>query len=184
MSLIEVVVTGYSIIVAFCLARLLDGIRPAAQRGSRYWVHFAWIINKIANVLITYWVTWSYSSESLSFIQFIITLVPAIVIYLQCDALVTQQPEEVTSWRDHYYEISRYFFGMNIALGVGLVAQAFFAGSSDFPMPIYVMLGVFTVISLVGYLSRSHLVHSVIACISMFNLLIGVPTYLSLSVTG
>lgn len=181
MSLIEVVVTGYSIIVAFCLARLLDGIRPGAQRPSRYWVHFVWIINKILNVLITYWVTWSYSADELSFIQFMITLFPAIIIYLQCDALVTKQPEQVQSWRDHYYEVSSYFFGMNIALGIGLIAQAYFAGSNSFPGPIYLMLCVFVLLSFVGYRAKTHAVHRVIAIIAAVNLGIAVPTYLSLA---
>lgn len=181
MSLLEVVVTGYSIIVAFCLARLLDGIRPSTKSSVSYWVHFVWIINKTTNVLITYWVTWSYSADSLNFIQFIITLLPAIIIYLQCDALVTKNPEQIASWRDHYYEIAKYFFGMNIALGISLIAQAYFAGSSDFPRPIYVMLCVMTLISAVGYFARTHAYHRVIAIITLLNLSVGVPTYLSLT---
>ena len=179
MSLLEVVVTGYSIIVAFCLARLLDGIRPSMKSCSTYWVHFVWIINKTANVLITYWVTWAYSAESLSFIQFIITLLPAIIIYLQCDALVTKTPEQVSSWRTHYYEVAKYFFGMNIALGICLMAQAYFAGSSDFPRPIYFFLCAMTLVSAIGYIANTHAWHRVIAIIALLNLCIGVPAYLS-----
>ena len=181
MSLIEVVVTGYSIIVAFCLARLLDGIRPATQSESMYWVHLVWILNKIMNVLITYWVTWSYSSENLSFVQFLLTLFPAILIYLQCDALVTKQPEQIASWKEHYYHVSKYFFGMNVALGLGLIAQAVFAGSSNFPTPIYLMLCAMILVSGVGYVAKTHAVHRVLAVISFLNLSVGVPAYLSMA---
>lgn len=36
--------------------------------------------------------------------------------YLQSTSLVTTNPSEITSWRDHFYSIRRWFFAINILL--------------------------------------------------------------------
>ncbi len=184
MSLTEVVVTGYSIIVALCLARLLDGIRPAVQKDARYWVHFVWILNKILNVLIIYWVTWAYMDETLSFGQFLLILLPPVIVYLQCDALVTKNPENVPQWRSHYFNVSRYFFGLNVALGLFLMVQGAFASSDDFPNVLYGMLGMMAAVSSVGYLTKRDAVHAALAAIALVNLSIGFGGYLTQQIVG
>lgn len=179
MSQVEVVITGYSIIVALAIARLLDGLRPAIAAGAMYWVHSLWVVNKLINVLVIYWATWFFIDESVNFAQFLLVLAPPAIVYLQCDALLSKHPEDVTDWRSYFYANRRFFFIANAILGVALLLQTQFASSEAYPVAVYVLLGLLTLVSVIGAISGNPKLHAAIAVIAFLNLTAGFAAQLS-----
>ena len=179
MTQIEMVMTGYSIIVALCLARLLDGLRPAWQAEKRYWVHYVWIINKIVNVLVLYWATWFFLEEQLNLAQFFLVLAPPSLVYLQCDALLSKSPDSVGDWRAHYYSNRRFFFFANFLLSPLILGQLIMTGNT-FPDVVYVLLGLLAFVSLLGAFFSHERLHAGLAIIALLNLTLGFTAQLSL----
>ena len=179
MSQVELVMTGYSIIVALCLARLLDALRPAAVAGARYWVHYAWVIIKIMNILVLYWATWAFLDQNLTFALFILILAPPSIVYLQCDALLSKSPDDVESWYDHFYDNRRFFFFANAALAPVIIAQLALTGGAGVPTPVYALLALLAVVSLAGALIANPRVQSVIAVLALLNITAGFTAQLT-----
>jgi len=179
MSQVEMIMTGYSIIVALCLARLLDGIRPAWQADRRYWVHYLWIINKMINVLVIYWATWYFLGEKLNLAQFFLVLVPPSLVYLQCDALLSKSPDTVEDWRTHFYANRRFFFFTNFLLSPFILGQLILTGN-EFPNTVYILLGFLAVMSLLGTFFSNPRLHAALAIIALLNLTAGFTAQLSL----
>lgn len=179
MSQVELVMTGYSIIVALCLARLLDALRPAAVAEARYWVHYAWVIIKIMNILVLYWATWAFLDKPLTFALFILILAPPSIVYLQCDALLSKSPDDVTSWYDHFYDNRRFFFFANTLLAPVLMGQLALTGGAAVPAAVYGLLGLLAVVSLVGALVANPRVQAIIAVLATLNITAGFAAQLT-----
>lgn len=179
MSQVEVVITGYSIIVALAIARLLDGLRPALAADAVYWVHSLWVVNKLINVLVIYWATWFFLDESVNFAQFLLVLAPPAIVYLQCDALLSKHPEDIDDWHVYFYANRRFFFLANAALGIALILQTQFAAGQSYPVAVYVLLVILTLVSIVGAISANPRLHAAIAVIAFFNLTAGFAGQLS-----
>src|SRR2546426_9937193 len=117
MNLFEYVAVGFSMVLSLGVVRLLDGLRPALVPGRRYWVHAPWLVQKLLNHAIYWWifgslregVTWTLAS----FLW--VLLVPGL-LFLQATALVTTNPSAIASWRDHFFDIRRGFFSVAIVL--------------------------------------------------------------------
>ena len=165
--------------MALCLARLLDGIRPAWEADKRYWVHYLWIINKIINVLVLYWATWYFLEDELTLAQYFLVLAPPSLVYLQCDALLSKSPDTVVDWRTHFYANRRFFFFANFLLSPFILAQLILTGN-DFPQAVYVLLGLLAVMSLLGTISSNPRLHAGLAVIALINLTVGFTAQLSL----
>lgn len=179
MEQLEVIMTGYSILVALSIARLLDGLRPAFKADARYFVHTLWLLNKLINVLVVYWATWYFTGDAISFAQFLIILTPPAIVYLQVDALLSKKPEEVEDWRAHFYANHRFLFMANFALGLSLLAQILWASNKSYPPQVFFLLGMLSLVSLVGAWSKSHRVHVAIVALAFLNLTAGFTAQLT-----
>src|SRR2546427_7257412 len=117
MNFFEHVAVAFSMVLSFGVVRLLDGLRPALVPGRRYWVHALWFVQKLLNHAFYWWgflslregVAWTLAS----FLW--VLLVPGL-LFLQATALVTTNPSAVASWRDHFFDIRRWFFSVDIVL--------------------------------------------------------------------
>lgn len=178
MSQVEMVMTGYSIIVAFCLARLLDGVRPAWQVEKRYWVHYLWIINKIINVIVLYWATWYFLQNELNLAQYFLVLAPPSLVYLQCEALLSKSPDTVEDWRAHFYTNRKFFFFSNFLLSPLILCQLILTGNV-FPNAVYALLALLAAMSLLGTFIASPRLHAGLAIIALINLTVGFTAQLS-----
>ena len=96
--------------------RLLEGGLSAFARSRAYPVHAAWLIMKFVNHFLYWWILWGARGGNVkwNFPMFLLTALPAVVLYLQSALLVSSSPRSVSSWRDHYYSIARPFFGLNV----------------------------------------------------------------------
>jgi hypothetical protein len=117
MGLFEHVAVGFSMVLSFGVARLLDGLRPALAPGKRYWVHALWLVQKLFGAALYWWgfvsfregITWTLAS-------FLWMLLPPGFLFLQATVLVGSNPTGVASWRDHFFDIRRWFFSVDVAL--------------------------------------------------------------------
>ncbi len=112
MTLFEFVTVAVSIVLSFGIVRLLDGLRPAFDAGRRYWAHAIWLVITLNGHVMTWWTLWSLARDvEWNYGRFLWLLVGPGILYLMSTALVTDEPRAVPSWRDHYFEIRRWFFG-------------------------------------------------------------------------
>jgi hypothetical protein len=174
MTLFEYISVAVSLVMSLCVVRLLDGLRFAATRQRRYWVHLLWVLTKLLNCAIFWWVLWAVrESTPWNFASFMWVLLFPGTLYLQCTALVTTTPSEISTWRDHFYAIRRWFFAMNLLLvGYALFSSAIFLSAplldlSRAPMAVLFLLNV------LGVLSASPRLHGVLAVIAFLANLLG-----------
>jgi hypothetical protein len=117
MGLFEYVTVAVSIVLGLGIMRLLDGVRFALLQPARYWVHCLWIATKLLNHAIFWWRLWAgRDTLDWNFGSFMWMLAFPGILYLQSTALVTTNPSAVSSWREHFYSIRVWFFGINLLL--------------------------------------------------------------------
>ena len=166
MTIFEYMSVASSLIVALTFAQGLKGLRSVLDRERRYWVHALWLFIKLANPIIFWWAMWSYHDypEYWNMAHFTVVLVVPSLMYLQVFSLVSEAPHLVTSWREHFYSQHKWFFGLNILLGVLVSIQ--FLNIFD-PAPILILptvvYGIITVLSIAGYASENPKLHAFIA---------------------
>ncbi len=178
MSQIELVMTGYSIIIAMCLARLLDGIRPSLAVDRRYWVHAAWVFNKLINSVLFFWATWYFLDEQMNFAEFVLVLAPPSLVYFQCDALLSKNPDAVVDWRQHFFANRKQFFAANFLLGPLVLLQLHVIAELPFPSTVSALMGLLMLMSVLGFFATSHRWQAVIATVAILNLTVGLSVQL------
>ena len=161
MTFFEYISVAIAIVISFGVVRLLDGVSHAAGR-NRYWPHLAWVGIKFVQCFNAWWMLWASRDVSWDYGRFLVQLAPPLILYLQATALVTSSPQSVESWRAHYYAVRRRFFGLNFFLGFAFYfANRVAASSEAYTTP---WTGaVVAAVSIVGFVSDSHRVHSALA---------------------
>ncbi len=170
LSQFEFILTGFSIVLALSIARLLDGLRPTFAPGRFFWIHAVWVIIKLLDTTVYFWAAWiNRDIGSWSFTDYLILIASPGILYLQANALVTTQPDAVDDWRDHYFSVHRWFFVANFLLApVGLLA-AHLAAHQPFPNASTVAFGIVAVLSMAAAVSSNSRVHAAVAVLSMAN---------------
>ena len=129
MSLFEYLTVAISIVLALSLVRLVDGLRIAGDRTTRYWVHLAFVLILLLGAAINFWNFWAFRDADWTLPKFLLALAsPAAVFFIAC-SLVPENPSAVTSWRNHYYSARRSFFlGLTVWALAGAGVATFVAG--------------------------------------------------------
>ena len=174
MTLFEYVTVAVSLVVSLCIVRLLDGLRFAAARERRYWVHFLWIVNKLLNCALYWWGLWATrESASWNFASFMWVLLFPGTLYLQCTALVTTAPGEIHAWRDHFYGIRRWFFAINLVL----IAHVLLSSAVLRDVPLLdislVPLGIVFLLNILGVISANPRLHGVLVVTALLTNVLG-----------
>jgi hypothetical protein len=111
------VAVGFSMVLSLGVVRLLDGVRPAFAPGRRYWVHTFWLFQKLLNHAFYWWVFGTLrEASSWNVVSFVWVLLLPAILFLQSTTLVTTAPAAVASWRQHFFEVRRWFFLADVAL--------------------------------------------------------------------
>ncbi len=113
MTLFEYLAIAYSLVFGFAAMRLLGGLPSAIDAQRRYWVHLGFVLILLYSTASVFWVFWSYKNVEWDFLKFLLSLTsPACLFYLTA-TMVPENPAEVASWREHYYQVRlRYFLGV------------------------------------------------------------------------
>ena len=166
MTIFEYMSVASSLIVALTFAQGLSGLRSVLDQGRRYWVHAAWLFIKLANPVIFWWIMWSYHDypEYWNMATFTVALLVPSLMYLQVYSLISEKPDRVNNWKEHFYSQRKWFFGINILLA--LLVSVSYLNLFD-PGPVLLLpaiaYGTILVLSIAGYLSDNSRLHAFIA---------------------
>jgi len=174
MTLFEYVTVAVSLVISLCVVRLLDGLRFAAARERRYWIHFLWLITKLLNCALYWWGLWATrESTSWNFASFMWVLLFPGTLYLQCTALVTTTPGEIAGWREHFYSIRLWFFTINLVL----IAHVSISSTILLAVPLLdisrVPLAVVFLLNIVGLASANPRLHGVLVVTAFLTNVLG-----------
>lgn len=120
MSHFEYVSVAIALMYALLAGRLLSGLSPSLDETKRYSVHFLWLITLILVVVMQWWLFWRTSDVVWTPVRFLYALSLPAAVFVRAGVLLGPDPNEVVSFRDHFYEHRVPFF----ALGVLVSAQA------------------------------------------------------------
>ncbi len=172
MSAFEFIFTANTLILALVIARLLEGLRDAFDRRRRYWIHYLWVVNRIMVVYAALLMAFAVRDRTdLSAHDILIIITPTAILFLQINVLISSQPADIESWRDHFWRIKKWFFGANMLyiLGVAFVtSSAPGATLTIFERYAAVTLGL--ALSLVGYISSNERVHGLLVVVGVLNM--------------
>ncbi len=174
MTLFEYVTVAVSLVLSLAVVRLLDGLRFAASRERGYPIHLLWVLTKLINCALLWWGMWE-ARETLSwnFASFMWALLFPAILYLQCTALVTTAPSDVTSWRDHFYSIRRWFFAINLVLIAHRFVSSLVLLEEPLLGPSRIPLLIVFSLSLLGVVSASARLHGAIVVIALLTNVLG-----------
>ena len=173
MTLFEYLAIAFSLVLSFTAMRLLAGLPHAAHPDRRYWIHLVFVCVQLMTTVAVFWIFWSYRDASWTLPGFVLVLSSPALIYFNACTLIPDNPGGVQSWKSYYYSVRRRFF-------IGLVCWIFVASAGatvilqmpwSHPGRLSQTAGL--IVSVLGAVSESHRVHSVLAlCIIVLVLIV------------
>lgn len=175
MTLFEYLAVSVSIVLSFGVIRLLDGIPAALSRDRRYWLHVVWIVNVLWLHAQSWWTFWSYSnSVEWNYPRFMLALAAPAILYSVDITLVSGQPGEISSWRDHFYRVRLRFCVLFALWFLAVTLSTWLVLGQPFFNTVRAWQGGFVVMFLVGAVWRDPRVHGGMAAVFMALLLYSV----------
>ena len=98
-----------------------------------------------------------------SFPLFLLMMTPPGLFYLSATALVSHAPADVPSWREHFWNVRRRFFGYILALVISLIPFSTVAMGAAPLSPIRVAQVVGICVFLTGLISEKERTHRIVA---------------------
>jgi len=115
MTLFEYLAVAFGLVFTLAAMRLVGGLPHALRSDRRYWVHLCVTLLMLLGSAAVFWTFWSLKDVAWTFPRFLVALaIPATLFYC-CAALVPENPEEVSSWRQHYWDVRVRFWGGTLA---------------------------------------------------------------------
>lgn len=110
-----------SIILGLGITQLLGGLGrllQARRRTRLYWPSIAWVGVLLVLHVQTWWAMFGLRAlQSWDFLGFVLVLLQPIVLYLLAALVLPESSAETaTDLRQHYYDHSRWFFGLAVLL--------------------------------------------------------------------
>lgn len=164
MTIFEFVLTGFTLVLALAVTRLLGGLRYAMDQKRGYWVHCLLVIAMLFLTSLIWWGLWYSRNSEWTYVAFAYNLLigPGI-LYFTTTLLIPDNPRRVTDWRAHYYRYHKLFYG-----AFGLLTVLIFVGSLLFTnTPLLHFTRILQAASLalciIGLRSDRHPVHATLA---------------------
>jgi len=180
MTLFEYLAVAASIILSSAILRLLSGIQSASNRDRGYWVVTVWIGIKIIAGFNLWWGLWLLrEGVDWNSLRFIVFLLPPLLMHFQATTLVPSHPEVVTSWREHFEEVRRWFFALNcVLIVVGVLGFGYLTGApGGGPIAGVLVTAALFVLSLAGAMTSNLRFHSALALIFVLMQIVQLVTY-------
>jgi hypothetical protein len=100
-----------SIVLALALSKLITSIPHVFARRRFDPVHGLFFTVSFLSCLYQWAATWSLSTHpDWSVADFVLLMAPAISLYLAIHVLISDAPEKVQSWREHFQSVPRWYF--------------------------------------------------------------------------
>ena len=92
--------------------------------SRRYSLHLVLTHVLLLLVAISFWTFWSLRDVSWTFLGFLSALLIPGLLYYCTAVLVPENPDDILSWRDHYFTVHRRLYAGLGAWGVGAALSA------------------------------------------------------------
>ena len=113
MTQFEFISVAVSIVLALSLARLLRAIPQILAPDRRYWVHAVWAAVMLQIHLGFWWAFWDYREvDDWSIRAFAAVMLTPALLFLTVNALISENPTTVDSWKTHFFAQRRTFFAL------------------------------------------------------------------------
>jgi hypothetical protein len=163
----EFISVAVSIVLGLSAARLLTALPHLLAPDRRYWVHALWWLVLLSMHLGFWWAIWVYREiDPWSFRGFVAIMLTPGLLFLAVNALVSDSPGSVQSWRTHYYARHRAFLSLLIATVLSIPLRQFallgdpiapaVGGVPAIPLPLSLGLLAITVMGVVVTSERFH----------------------------
>ncbi len=164
MSIFEFVLTGLTLVLALVITRILGGLRWIIDPARAYWVHALLSLQLLILTSLIWWGLWYAKDVQWTYLSFAYNLLigPGI-LYFTATLLIPDNPRRVRSWRTHYYNVARMFYGaFAILVVIIFFGSLIYTGTPIWHFTRIIQLTVL-VLCVLGFFSRNHLVHAGIA---------------------
>lgn len=164
MSIFEFVLTGFTLVLALVVTRLLGGLRWTMDRDRGYWVHSLLVILMLVLTSLIWWGLWYARDTQWTYVSFAYNLLigPGI-LYFAATVLVPDNPRRIRDWRTHYYRSHKMFYGAFAVLVALIVAGSVLYTGTPLWHFTRVLQAIALALCAVGYFSERHRVHAVLA---------------------
>jgi hypothetical protein len=165
MTHFEYIAVAKAIVFSFAVLRLLDALPHVAAQEKRYSIHALWVAMLLFWCAQFWWVSWASSAREgeFSFPLFLLMMAPPGLFYLSATALVSHAPADVPSWREHFWQVRRRFFGCILALVISLILFSTVAMEADALSPIRLAHPVAVCLFFTGLVSEKERTHRIVA---------------------
>jgi len=178
LTIFEFLSVAASIVLALGLSTLITSIPYVFDSGKRDWLHALAFVALVAGHILAWWRIWPLSSVvNWNILGFAILMGTPLSLYLAATALVSNNPEQVESWKVQFSHRSRWLFSSLLAVWIFGVLRGYVLLDRTPTWWSLMMLGGFAVAAI----SRRREVH--IAAMAMFVLIFAVLIYFSYSAT-
>lgn len=164
MSMFEFVLTGFTIVLALVITRVLSGLRWVFAPGRIYWVHAVFVVSLLVATSLVWWSLWYQRDNTWTYLPFAFNLLvgPGIMYFLAV-LLIPEQPRRIGNWRTYFFSIRNLLYGslalMVIAAFIGAIA---INGTPLWHPTQFIMAGVLG-LALTGWRAKTHTTHAVLA---------------------
>jgi hypothetical protein len=130
-------------------------------------VHSIWLGSLLFVTVGSWWEIWSHRQAAWSPGSFLAVLAIPSIIYLRTSVLVSDEPREVLSWREHYYNSRRPFFLLQLVGQVIYLAAPWLISGALRPSGSLLGSAPFAVFAILAASSAAPRLHEVIAVVSL-----------------
>ena len=167
MTLFDYLIIAFGLLFTGAAMRLIGGIGSALHPERRYWVHAMLTLAQLLGIAFSFWNFWSLKALDWTLPKFLLVLLIPGLLYYCASIIIPENPNDVTSWREHYFSVHVRFFTGLACYTLVVIATSFLI--LDLPLIHPVRLGQIAaiIISVVGAISSKPKVHAGIVVILM-----------------
>jgi hypothetical protein len=111
MDFFNYIIIALSFVYTAAVLRLLGGLSAATNKQSRYIVHLILIIVQLLSIIMSFWGTWALRDiVDWKLYKLILALMDGALYYFLATVLVPENPNEIQSWKNYYFENKHKFF--------------------------------------------------------------------------
>ena len=173
MTLFEYLAIAFGLLYSVAALRVLGGLPAAMARHRRYSLHLVLTFVQLMLIAISFWTFWSLRNVTWTFRGFLLALLIPGLLYYCAAVLVPENPEQVASWRDHYYRVRRRWYGGFGLWGLAAAASATVNLGMPLDHPARAVHVISVALGLAGSLSSNPRVHTGIVVALAGLLLLG-----------
>lgn len=175
MSHFEYISVAVALINALLISRLLNGFPAAFSEQARYPIHYAWVITLTLVAVLQWWVFWRTSTVTWSPVRFLWALALPSVVFLRASILLGTRPEEVVSFKEHFFQYRVRFFSLGILTAVMIILSPWVFGIAPWfeTTSVHTMGAILLTLSLSGVVFKGVRSHQVIVSLNLLNVVSG-----------